>query len=104
MRHNKYVLGHHQGVAPRGPSYHQIIKMSSDSHKSASCPSIISIPGLIDSGVSRSEVPNKGEYPQAICDYGQGFFLGHPLLSVKEVNRPVTRPDHHCGPVEVEIE
>ena len=51
--------------------------------------------------VMGEEVPDKGGNPQAVCNHGHGIPLGHPILSVKEVTRPVTRPDQQCGSMEV---
>ena len=30
--------------------------------------------------------------------------MGHPFIALKEVTRPVSCPDHQCGPVAVSVE
>ena len=46
----------------------------------------------------------RGEDTQAIYNYGQGIYLGHTLLYVKEVTRNVISPDHECVPVAVPVQ
>ena len=103
-RHNKDALDNIREVSLRGVSHHQVLKMSSDSLRGPSCPSVICKPWLSDSGVGRLEFPDKGEDNQAIYNHGQGIYLGHTLLYVKEVTRNVISPDHECVPVAVPIQ
>ena len=65
-----------------------------DDCKSAAKLSTIGIPRFSNSVVGRLEVPDKGKDPQPIYDKGQGIPLGHPIIDVKEVTRPIDRPDH----------
>ena len=62
--HYQDAIGRLWEVAPRGPLYHQVFKIPSDARKGAYRPSVISIPGLSDSGVGRLEVPDKEEDTQ----------------------------------------
>ena len=78
--------------------------MPADTSKSSACPCVISIPWLSNAGLGRLEVPDKGEDPQAIGDHDQEVPLCHPLLSVKEVTRPISCPDQQGGPVAVSVE
>ena len=86
-----------------GSSRHQVVLVLVDSIKSVSCPSVISISWLINSGVNRPEVLDKGADTQAIYDHDQGISLGHPLLVVEEVTRRIAFPDHQGRPVAIVV-
>ena len=61
-------------------------------------------PGLVYSGVIPLQDPYEGEDPDAICNHGEGVPLGHALLAVQEVARPVLSvSDYACGPVVVAV-
>ena len=62
-RHDQDALVRLREVALWGPLHHQVFKMSAESIEGASCPSVISIPWLGDSGEGRLEVLDKGEVP-----------------------------------------
>ena len=77
--------------------------MSSNACKENARSIVISIPWLSNAGVGFLEVPDKEEDTQAVWNNGQGIPLGHPLISVREVNRPIDRLDHQSVPVAVEV-
>ena len=103
-RHYQYALGGIQELASRGPSHHKIIQVLLDPLEGAARPRVIRVLGLGDSNVGLPQFTDEQEDSQPIHHHRQWVSLGHSLLAEKEVTRPVTRPDHQCGPVAVAVE
>ena len=63
---DQYALGWIQETYLQGTLNHQVIQMYLYACGHAACPSVISIPWLSNTGVGRTDIPDKGEDPQAI--------------------------------------
>ena len=78
--------------------------MTTDSPEGAARPRVICIPGLGDDGVGLPQLSDEGEDSQPIRHHHQWISMGHSVLNVKEVTRPISLPSHQCGPVAVIVE
>ena len=101
---NKDPLGWLREVAPRRSSRLFIPKMSQYVMEFPPCPCVIRVPRLCGPGVCLPKLSYEGKYSYGIGNHGKGVSLGHALLSVQEVTRPVPCVSHHHGgPVVVAV-
>ena len=103
-RHNQDALVWLQEIAIQGPLHHQVIKVTTDSIKNSTRPSVRRIPGMCDTGVGLPQFLDEGEDTQPIRHHRQWISLGHPLFTVDEVTCTVAFPHHQYGPVAVSVE
>ena len=71
--------------------------------KTALRPRVISIPWLCDAMVCAPKLSYKREDLYAICNHGQCFPLGHTIISMKEVTRPLQVAHHQGVPVAITV-
>ena len=68
------------------------------------CALAIRVPWLREFRVNGKELKNEQDYPYAIDDHAKVIPVGHSLLDMKELSRPVHVTHQQSVPVEIEAE